>query len=139
MDRTNKLNHIPLIVAFIKLPSTKNSGIEDIKGSLKDTPISLIEADIEEVPSFADIILVSDVEKSVPLYVTTYLRNQYSNKAIVVVGPVVTNNECIIHIVAGAQDYFNVERLYDSPHGFTRCLRFSYEREKRHWISTAKS
>lgn len=131
---------LPLNVSLIKDTAIKNNGYELVSSILRSTPFYLSSCALEAAPqSKSDILILSDLDNAPPLYFTTYLKENINNKAIVVIGPTLDGSECITHIIAGAQDYFNCERLTNSPQGFIRCLRFAYEREKRTWKEQTKS
>lgn len=135
----DKFKQIPLNVGLINDKSLINPSHSLIKKILINSPFYVIECPIETASDNAfplDILILSDIDEVPPLYLTTYISDHCSKAALVLIGPVSNSSACLEHICAGAQDYFNYERL-GSQEGFFRCLRFAYERQKR-WINTMK-
>lgn len=137
----DKFKQVPLNIGLITEDTLVEPSHSLIKQVLLDSPFYVIECPLftvsyENFP--LDILILSDASKVPELYLSSYITSHCSS-ALVVIGPVDDGFLCLRHICAGAQDYFNYERL-KSKEGFFRCLRFSYERQKRCnklWNSTA--
>lgn len=126
---SDKFKQVPLNLALISSPS---NGKDAIETAIEDTPFHLLEVNLgSNIPEGVDIIVLCDLGSIPPLYHTAYLKHKYPNKAVLVIGPTYDDSLILMHVVAGAQDYFNCERLKDSPGGIVRCIRFAYERERR--------
>lgn len=128
---SDKFKQVPLNVALIQKEGL-NNGYDLIRNLLTNTPFYLTQHELDsQLYGEVDVILLCDLDASPPLYYSTYLRNFYPSTALIVIGPTLDGSASLMHVIAGAQDYFNCQRLVDSPDGFIRCIRFSYEREKR--------